>query len=176
VILWVVRLWNKNKPEPAFVGFRDFEEKIKELSPVRSTTTSPRSNSLQRQDSKGEILCGQILEEFFGLPFTKQKIFKNPLTGRFLELDRYNNELRLAVEYNGKHHYHDIEQQRRDVIKRMECDKRNIYLIPVPYRIPLREIRQHIASLLPTSLDSHLINQQMLNYVRTVRQDLTNKN
>jgi hypothetical protein len=71
----------------------------------------------------------------------------NPITQEALELDCYNEELRLAVEYNGKQHYefnkmmhqnsrHCFQNQKyRDHIKKELCDKHGITLITVPYSI-----------------------------------------
>lgn len=64
--------------------------------------------------------------------------------GNLLELDMYNEELKLAVEYNGIQHYEFIsyfyktkesflKRQKDDEIKIDLCKKNNINLIVVPY-------------------------------------------
>ena len=65
--------------------------------------------SKKQRDSKGEIECRRVLEHLFRRPFNKSRpdFLRNPVTGgNFnLELDCYNRDLRLAVEYNGAQHY-----------------------------------------------------------------------
>lgn len=98
------------------------------------------------KDSKGEMECRQILESLFNKPFPKIRpnFLKNPKTGRNLELDCYNDRLKIALEYNGKQHYtahaffHDSQhkfntQVSRDNFKRQRCKERGIVLIEVPY-------------------------------------------
>jgi hypothetical protein len=61
-----------------------------------------------------------------------------------LELDCYNAEYGIAVEYQGEQHYHHVpkfqrtaeefeRQKRRDAYKRQLCQDNNIHLIEVPY-------------------------------------------
>lgn len=98
--------------------------------------------------SKGELACKTYLENRFGLEFKKVRpnLLKNNVTGNNLELDLYNEELNLAVEYNGKQHYkycpgvhksyeHFQTQKYRDEIKKHLCKDNNIILIEVPYWI-----------------------------------------
>lgn len=71
----------------------------------------------------------------------------NPITNSPLELDIYNKELNLAIEYNGSQHYvfnkmmHNNSkdrfqnQQYRDYIKKNLCKENGIDLIIVPYTI-----------------------------------------
>ena len=64
--------------------------------------------------------------------------------GNLLELDMYNDELKLAIEYNGIQHYNFIEyfhktkesflkRKKDDEIKIELCKKNNVKLIVVPY-------------------------------------------
>ena len=94
------------------------------------------NNSFQgKKESKGEAECRRVLQKIFGRPFMSQRpdFLRNPVTGgEFnLELDCYNPELKLAVEYNGIQHYEPVEHfggirslkntQRRDKIKKQYC-------------------------------------------------------
>ncbi|APM84251.1 hypothetical protein [Heliothis virescens ascovirus 3j] len=121
-------------------------------------TTSP-SPVFARQggESKGEIACRSHLERRFRVPFAKVRPdwLINPNTKAKLELDCYNEDLRLAVEYNGRQHYeyvprfhncpNDLTTQiARDVVKHEICRGRNIDLIDVPYTIPIDEIPNFI--------------------------------
>jgi hypothetical protein len=103
----------------------------------------------QGQTSRGEFQCKEFVEFYFQKPFDKirPEFLKNPVTGENLELDMYNEDLKLAIEYNGSQHYHFNSfmhknsrdrfqnQQYRDLIKRDLCSKEGIQLIIVPYTI-----------------------------------------
>lgn len=116
------------------------------------------NSSNQGGTSIGEEECRRIMEELTGKPFQKHrpKFLKNPITGQCLELDLYNEELQLAVEYNGKQHYEYNEymhqgsrdkfrnQQYRDYIKTQLCRENGIYLITVPYNVKRHEIKHYL--------------------------------
>lgn len=112
--------------------------------------------------SKGETICRQVLEQIYKVPFpsVRPDILKNPETNRNLELDGYNEDLKIAFEYNGKQHYeypnafHRTEQQfinqrRRDIFKLDKCDEHGIYLITIPYTVPHDAIPKFIEYFLP---------------------------
>lgn len=109
--------------------------------------------------NKKENMCRQIFEDIFerSFPSVRPNFLKNPATGKNLELDGYNEELRLAFEYNGIQHYHlspiyhktisDLySQQQRDRLKRELCAKQNpkISLITIPYTISEKKLRSYI--------------------------------
>ena len=113
------------------------------------------------KESKGEIECRRVLEKKFMRPFPNQRplFMTNKITGKPLELDCYNPELRLAVEYNGKQHYsytpgmhktYDAfrTQQYRDDIKRRLCEENEITLIEVPYSIQVSSIENYLTEKL----------------------------
>ena len=81
------------------------------------------------------------------------------MTGRNLELDAYNEELHIALEYNGRQHYEytprfhrsldDFEKQvYRDELKKKLCDANNVSLLIVPYTVK----RPHLASYILSKL------------------------
>lgn len=127
-----------------------------------SSSSSPYSSCFM---SKGEKICKEFLEFTFNKKFEKVRpdFLRNPVTGYSLELDLYNPELKLAVEYNGKQHYHYNSmmhqssrdrfqnQQYKDIMKKDMCKKNDITLIVVPYtvsedKIPeflYEQLRQH---------------------------------
>ena len=112
-----------------------------------------------RSDSKGEIECRRVLEQIFNKPFNKARpdFLNNPVTGgNFnLELDCYNEELQIALEYNGIQHFKYVpyfhknneaflNQKYRDDMKRRICKEQNIILIEVPYTVKLENIERFI--------------------------------
>ncbi len=120
--------------------------------------------------SKGEKICRETMEKIFGVPFknTRPNWLKNNLTGRCLELDCYNEELKLAVEYNGQSHYlwpnylnqtYDTfqSQVKRDELKKELCEKQGVYLIIVPYNIESHLIPTFIIKNLPESIQKKFI-------------------
>lgn len=133
-------------------------EEVEEIKPI------PKDRR-----SKGEIICCQTLEEIYGKPFksVRPDFLKNPTTGHNLELDCYNEELKLAVEYNGEQHYvwpnffrttqqQFVEQLRRDQFKVEMCDQLGIYLITVPYTVSHELIPAYIRHYLPEAVMSRL--------------------
>lgn len=119
---------------------------------------------LPKKASKGEAECKRVIEEIYGVPFQSQvrpKWLANPLTGRAMELDIYNIELGIAVEYNGEQHYkytpffhrkgvEDFNRQvARDAAKIDICDRVGVYVITVPYNVPLDKIERYIRYYLP---------------------------
>ena len=113
---------------------------------------TPQSSPKSR-DSKGETVCRRYLEMRFNKPFGKirPKFLRNQVTSEGgtdynLELDCYNDELKLALEYNGAQHYKYIpyfhrskeafhNQKYRDEIKKYKCRENGIRLIEVPYNV-----------------------------------------
>lgn len=56
-----------------------------------------------KRSRKGEKRTREIIERITGrkFPSVRPNFLKNPKTGRNLELDMYNDSLKLAIEYNG---------------------------------------------------------------------------
>lgn len=98
--------------------------------------------------SKGEIICKNVMEKIFKKPFEKVRpdFLHNKVTGKCLELDIFNEELKVAVEYSGQQHYkytpyfHKnyeafMNQRYRDEMKKVKCEEAGIKLIEVPYTV-----------------------------------------
>lgn len=111
--------------------------------------------------SKLELRTKFVLEKIFKKRFDKirPEWLTNNITKKPLEIDLYNDELKLGVECQGKQHYVFTpffqktkqafrEQQYRDEIKRMLCERRGITLIEVPYNINENSIESFILSQL----------------------------
>lgn len=103
---------------------------------------SPPRSKKGKFISRGERICCQTMEKIYGSKFSSvwPEWLINPETGETLELDCYNDDLKIAVEYNGEQHYkwpnftnqtyaQFINQVRRDDLKRHLCDKHNVYLL-----------------------------------------------
>ena len=111
-----------------------------------------------KTESKGEIECKKAAEKIFNKPFKKIRpdFLKSHETGKNLEIDVYNEALKLAIEYNGQQHYQyskffhkngqvDFEKQlKRDQFKEQKCKENGIKLISVPYLVKNNEIEQYI--------------------------------
>lgn len=142
--------------------------------------SNPTSRRGPPTESKGERECRRVMESLFVKPFSKSRpdFLRNPVTsgddqgiirgeaphgpaerGNNLEIDCFNAELRLGVEYNGIQHYKykpffhkNFEafrnQQYRDEMKRSLCKENGIKLIEVPYTVKHEDIAVFIAKAL----------------------------
>ena len=115
------------------------------------------------RESKGELECKRVLENLFQRPFNKIRpdFLRNPVTGNEynLEIDCYNSELKLGIEYNGKQHYYYVpyfhknkeaflNQKYRDLIKQNMCKDNDICLIEVPYTVSVNNIENYLRNQL----------------------------
>jgi len=107
------------------------------------------------KQSKAEGRCKEIVRKIWPdheFITVRPPWLKNPSTGRCLELDMYNEELGIAIEYNGRQHYEYVPHFHRggrgDLIKQVErdnlkldlCDKVGVRVITVPYYVKDSEI------------------------------------
>lgn len=106
---------------------------------------------------KTENKCRNIIEKIYNAPFpsVRPDFLKSPITGHNLELDCYNEELKIAIEYNGKQHYsytpffHKTKrdfyaQVHRDNWKREKCQENGIVLIEIPYHVEEENLETYI--------------------------------
>ena len=125
-------------------------------------STKRISNNIKKpqgKDSKGELKCRDILQDIFKKPFNKARpdFLRNKITGNVhnLELDCYNPELKIALEYNGIQHYkytpyfHKSKdafynQCYRDDMKRRLCKENGVFLIEVPYTVNHNKLEDFI--------------------------------
>lgn len=118
-------------------------------------------------ESKGEVECRRVMQKLFDKPFykTRPRFLNNPVTfgTNNLELDCYNEELKIAVEYDGAQHYKYIpyfhktyeaflNQRYRDYMKEQMCKENNIRLIRVPYTVKIDKIEGYITKKLEEML------------------------
>ena len=106
----------------------------------------------QCKSSYSEAVCREIFEKIFDEKFPQKRLewLKNPKTGKRLELDGYSERLKLAFEYQGRHHYEinkfmpteKLLEQRinLDNFKLKVCSEKGITLIQIPYSLNFNEI------------------------------------
>lgn len=114
-----------------------------------STQLPPSAAIIQTsKTSDGEARARSFLETYFNKPFPKARPYflNNEVTGGKynLEIDCFNDELKLGIEYNGKQHYEYTpffhssreafyNQKYRDKLKQIYCRDRGVDLIEIPY-------------------------------------------
>lgn len=112
-----------------------------------------------KNESKGESIVRRCLQNIFDKPFENVRIdeMKNKKTLRNMELDCYNEDLKIAAEYQGIQHYKFVpffhttienfkRQRERDLIKKSLCKENGIFLITVPYNLKHDRICRFIKS------------------------------
>ena len=122
-------------------------------------------------DKISERLCRATFEALFHKPFpTLRPKWLKSGKGR-LELDGYNEELRIAFEYQGIQHYQQnyFSKTKDDLKKRQEADKKkrelcrlnNVLLLEIPCKTPTLRIESYIKML---CIDNHLIDENHIDY------------
>lgn len=107
--------------------------------------------------NKTENFCRSTVEKMFNhqFPSVRPDWLNNSDSGKNLELDMYNEKLKLAFEYDGAQHakfnkfFHksmeDFEKQKeRDRTKEEICKNNGIKLIRIPHHIKKQNIKQYI--------------------------------
>lgn len=172
---WFIKTWKLHKFKIAvFVSviiilvlgfFNDKERGTYETSYYYKPTQKPIYIGPKIvKESKGEKECRRVMESLFRRPFPKERplFLLNNVTGKPLEIDCCNLDLKIGVEYNGQQHYRYVKgmhksfddfrtQQYRDEIKKMLCEKNGFLLIIVPYTVELEQIE----SFLKNELNNH---------------------
>lgn len=132
-----------------------------------STGQKEKRGDKKERDRKRvfEERCRDILEKIFNKSFPKKRPAwlrndeRGTNTGYKLELDCYNSELKLALEYNGKQHrvypntWHETkkdfdDQKKRDRLKVIRCEEENVNLIVVPDTIEYDDLYSYITERL----------------------------
>jgi len=107
--------------------------------------------------NKGEEKTREIFEELFNKSFDRIRpdFLKNDCTDINMEIDGYNDEIKLGFEYQGIQHYKhtpyfhkDIQdfnkQIYRDNLKQEILEKNNIKIIYVPYSVEMNDLEDFI--------------------------------
>jgi hypothetical protein len=116
----------------------------------QSTEDSGFTSKLEKQSKI-------ILENIFKKPFNRIRpnFLRNPVTDQNLEIDLYNDELKLGIEVNGNQHYKFTpffqknkesfyNQQYRDEIKKMKCKENGVVLIEIPHFVGEKGLKSYI--------------------------------
>lgn len=129
----------------------------KKLSMLEFMLSNFEKKKRKKIRNKTENHCRRIIERRFGrtFPSVRPDFLKNPATGKNLELDIYNSDMKLAFEYNGVQHYKftpffhksykDFEkQQLHDEYKKKVCARLGIKLISIPYTVKFNDLERWI--------------------------------
>lgn len=133
---------------PFYQHGKEFIKKFNE----RPQKAAPRVN-------KTEEMCRKIIEKIYNRKFPSERpdFLKSPMTKKNLELDCYNRDLKIALEYNGQQHYNYTPhfhrskkafyaQVHRDDWKRKKCAEHGICLIEVPYWVIPINLEEYITN------------------------------
>ena len=145
-----VLICDKTKAQYNFLGSPSVSVpcKRKRVTEINNLSELILASSVKGK-SKGEIICRGTLQYMYDceFPTKRPKFLTNPETGRRLELDCYNENINIAVEYNGEQHYkytpfiqkggetEFVDQVKRDKLKATICKKQKVNLIIVPYTV-----------------------------------------
>jgi len=110
------RLWNKYGFELLLLGtiifiFSYWFFYTKNLDSGTYSTEYEYTKGKKRRSppkcSKGETECRRVLENYFNAPFPNKRpsYLINPTTGHALEIDCYNESLKVGCEYHGRQHF-----------------------------------------------------------------------
>lgn len=145
---------NSERKHYEYIGLRSVQQIPKLVIPNKHINISQRKG---RSTSKMEEMCRDIFEKLYNRPFkpTRPEFLKNPATGKNLEIDGYNDQLKLGFEYNGKQHseytnyYHSKEneftyQVLKDDFKNKRCQQLGITLINIPHYIVEYRLKDYI--------------------------------
>jgi hypothetical protein len=157
IVIFFIAYWlveTRFAPHGTYSRSYYYDPETKTILPSLQPQKSKKSPS---STSKGEQICKVHIERKTGLPFQKCRppFLYNEVTSENLELDLYNSDLKLAIEYNGRQHYEFIPffhqtrdkfqtQKYRDKMKYDLCQKHGITLIVVPYTVPESKIEAYI--------------------------------
>ena len=124
---------------------------------VKNNNKKFKNSKKKRIPKKHETRCRIIMENLFRAPFVSVRpdFLKYDKTGKNLELDMFNSDLMIALEYDGIHHrkftefFHKTEQdfydqQDRDQYKEEKCKELGITLIRVPDTVKFEDLETYI--------------------------------
>lgn len=161
-----------------FIDDTDYTESVEDIDSIVPYDPAVIPNYMYgdpircKPKSKAEATTKEIVEKMFNREFftVRPPFLQIPKeytrTGTrtvCVELDLFNRELMLAIEYNGIQHYiypnvwdrdYETFESRRayDLLKTKACRRYNVYLIVVPYTVSPNAIKDFIYERLPPDL------------------------
>lgn len=112
----------------------------------RKGRSTPEYKKLYKGKTRDETLMFRALDKLYPdmrhWDHHRPKWLKNPMTSKNLELDRYYPRLKLAFEYNGRHHNNQY-QIYKDSVKQKACFVKGIALVVVSsrHRLPTTDLQ-----------------------------------
>lgn len=157
---YIIRLFQPEEPPPDTTTDTNTTTS-NDVAYVNIEKLSSRSTGNVREDE-----CRTIVESLFGItaPNSRYPIFRNPKTGRMLEIDVAVPSLMFGLEYQGQQHYRPCygvteeqvqQQQARDKIKVDLCKQYGWDLMVVPYD-KQSDLRHYITTNLPARLSPYV--------------------
>lgn len=174
-VLYCIIKGKRRIPKGKFKGFADSLEAVNPSNLPASTfweqadyVKNSRSRGKKKRSSpksnKSEERCREIFQQMFNAKFisVRPPWLKNPVTGKNLELDGYNSDIRtplgkgLAFEYDGiqhsklnKHFHRSGEsefqyQVKKDEYKDIRCKEEGVLLIRIPHYIAYGDLERFI--------------------------------
>jgi len=165
IIICIIRYFSTkiNEMTRSFDEMREADLKVlARVHKYQKFNDNEESNNQRQQRrpkrmNKGEEKCRQIFEQLFNKEFCKIRpdFLKNDCTDINMEIDGYNDEMKLGFEYQGVQHYKhtpyfhkDIQdfnkQIYRDNLKKEILEKNGIRVIYVPYSVDLDDLEEWI--------------------------------
>lgn len=162
IVVVLIYVW-LNRKSKGLTGTWNSKDEIEEfaylITPVQNNNHVINNSPIW--ESQGEKICRSHLEHRFNVKFDRRRpdFLKNPITKNNLELDCFNEKLKLGLEYNGKQHYEYVpkfhksksdfhNQKYRDEIKKRLCYENGVDFIEVPYTINNDNIPSYIDAAL----------------------------
>lgn len=164
LVLFIVVMYllynHDTSTEYGFQGLNDKEIKRIKHIPVQGLKKTPAAGVPRVY--KKENKCRAIIEGIYGKPFpsVRPDFLKSPATGKNLEIDCYNAELKIGLEYDGEQHakynphFHRngptefTYQIARDEWKTKKCREEGITLIRVPHWVTELDLEKYIRNKL----------------------------
>lgn len=169
LVVFVVFLWLlfRKKTEYDFDGIKSFCTKkataaivpsfVTELIDESNLNSKKHKKKKRPKKFKTEEKCRKIIQKIYSkkFPSVRPDFLKSPVTKKNLELDCFNEEIGVALEYNGQQHYkftpyfhkskkNFYSQVHRDDWKRRKCRELGIKLIEIPYWVEPDALEDYI--------------------------------